>query len=641
MTDLTELMAHSPLTTRRSISAIRSGRLIEDRLDKMAPDFDHRFVRSPDFDGYLRSRTSPKSYQPPDAVAEARVRRRLPEDWASPGILATALATILTAVMPRICGAVSADAQEPDGLRLSAIYAEVKLGDRLFFDTRFAQYFFAHSNGDVNAPLERGDPLMEKVPAVDRPPLPGPFRGQSISCRQCHLGDDFIQSKPLAGRTYVDFSRRSPIPERGDGLVSTPRNSPSMVDFGLPREAPVLLHFDGEFATPEDLTIASFTGRNFGWLPDEAPLAVAHIARVIREDNGTNPRYVIGPDGKGIPYRVMMLGTDPSLPANFKVPERYRIDVMKASDDQVLEAIARFMHAYMDSIRFGTHNTYRASGSPYDLFLEKNGLPMAPENGESNLQYSSRLLTQLEQRAPFKWVTAPRDGAFELHNQSYRFGKAELQGLKIFLTRPQPSNRAHVGNCVTCHTPPRFTDQRLHNNGVSQAEYDGIFGPGAFAVLEIPGLVERNARFDDYLPPSTNHPRANGRFRAAPAAGKPGYADLGAWNVFSNPDLPKPQQPLTQILCGDKPCDPEAVLPLTVALFKTASVRDLGQSNPYFHSGAVDTIEATVQFYLGISQLARSGKLRNGSPEIAAIHLAPTDIPPLAAFLRSLNEDYH
>ena len=86
---------------------------------------------------------------------------------------------------------------------------------------------------------------------------------------------------------------------------------------------------------------------------------------------------------------------------------------------------------------------------------------------------------------------------------------------------------------------------------------------------------------------------------------------------------------------------PEAVLPRTVAVFKTASVRDLGQSNPYFHSGAFDTIEEALHFYVGVSALARAGKLRNGSPEIAGIHLAPTDIAPLAAFLRSLNEDYH
>jgi cytochrome c peroxidase len=538
--------------------------------------------------------------------------------------------------------AANADASEPDGLKLSSGYAEVNVGDRLFFETRFAQYFFAHCHGNVNAPLEQGDRLVEVVPAVDRASLPGPFRGQSISCRQCHLGDDFIRDRPLAGRTYVDFSRRSPIPDRNDGLVSTPRNSPSMVGVGLPREVPVLLHFDGEFASAEDLTVAAFTGRNFGWLPDEAPLAVAHIARVIREDSGINPRYILDQKKKGIPYRVVMLGTDPSLPSYLKIPERYRIDVMKSSDEQILEAVAKFMHAYMDSIRFGTHNTFRETVSPYDAFLKKNGLPAAPENGESNLGYSKRLLRLVQDRhRSFKWVTPPDDGKFALHDQPYRFGKTELKGLQIFLTSAQGSPDAHVGNCIMCHTPPQFTDNRLHNNGTSQIEYDNIFGPGTFAAIRLPGLAERSAHFDDYLPPSANHPHANSRFRSPPEAGKPGYADLGVWNVFANPDLPKPQPVLTQILCGNKPCDPETVLPLTVALFKTSSVRDLGQSNPYFHTGAADTIEDALRCYVRTSRLARARQLRNGSAEIAGIHLATGDIAPLAAFLRSLNEDYH
>jgi len=562
-------------------------------------------------------------------------------DVARQLLLATTLTAVLTGVMVHGTIASEGDAREPDGLRLSSMDPEVVVGDRLFFETRFAQYFFAHSHGNVNEPLECGDPLVDNVPTVGRPMLPGPFRGRSISCRQCHLGDDFIRDRPLAGRTYVDFSRHSPIPERGDGLDSTPRNSPTMVGFGLPREVPVLLHFDGEFTTAEDLTIATLTGRNFGWLPEEAAVAVAHIARVIREDNGVNPRFVMYRKGQGIPYRVAMLGTDPDLPSFVRVPEKYRIDVLKASDEQILDAVAKLIHAYMDSIRFGTHNTFRESVSPYDRFLQKNGLPVGPEKAESNRNYSQKLLTELQQRTSFNWVTPQRDGTFKLHDQPYRFGETELQGLKIFLTRAEGMHRAHVGNCVMCHTPPQFTDHLLHNNGVSQTEYDRIFGTGSFAALTVPGLVERNAHFDDYLPPSANHPCATGRFRTAPTAGKPGYADLGVWNIFANPDLPKPQHALTQILSGDKSCDPQTFLPLTLALFKTASVRDLGQSNPYFHSGSADTIEDALHFYVTVSALAREGKLRNGSPEIAGIHLSASDVAALAAFLRSLNEDYH
>jgi hypothetical protein len=41
-----------------------------------------------------------------------------------------------------------------------------------------------------------------------------------------------------------------------------------------------------------------------------------------------------------------------------------------------------------------------------------------------------------------------------------------------------------------------------------------------------------------------------------------------------------------------------------------------------------------------MSALARAGKLRNPAPELSGIFLKETDIAPLAAFLRALNEDY-
>jgi cytochrome c peroxidase len=528
--------------------------------------------------------------------------------------------------------------------------AEVLLGDRLFFESRFAQYFFARFNGDVNAPLSAGDPVMDPMPELAGTtllgqPLQGRFRGQSMNCRQCHLGDDFLYEQPMAGRTYVDFSTRSPIPHRGDGHVETPRNSPLMINLGLPREVPLLLHFDGEFATFEDLVIDTLTGRNFGWLPTERATAVAHIARVIREDQGTNPRLLKWVYGVGMPYRDLLRGTGANLPRDARIPPQYRIDVDEASDEEILMAIAKLMRAYMEALRFGTENTRRTAGSPYDLFLEKNGLPKWPARGEADIDYAARLLRMIEERPKLEWVT-PKDGEFELHRQSYEFGPQELAGLKIFFTRGSPTVDAHAGNCVTCHTPPQFTDYSLHNNGVAQAEYDAIFGHGAFAKLEVPGLAERNARFDEYLPASPNHPNASGRFRSPPSPDRPGNADLGVWNVYANPDMPKPQSALNQILCkssgpGAASCPPEEVLPRTLATFKTPAIRDLGQSNPYFHSGAVDTIEDVLRFYLDTSHLARAGEVRNASPELSDIRIDVSDIAPLAAFLRSLNEDYH
>ena len=415
-----------------------------------------------------------------------------------------------------------------------------------------------------------------------------------------------------------------------------------MVDFGLPREAPMLLHFDGEFATAEDLTVATLTGRNFGWLPAEASVAMAHIARVIREDNGRNSRQLVDRQGKRCSVSRRVVGDGiPNLPPDLVIPERYRIDVMKASDGEVLEAVAKLIHAYMDSLRFGTHNTSRDSDSPYDLFLQKNGLPTGPQRGESNLNYSGPLLASLRQNKSFKWVAPSRDGTFKLHDQPYRFGKTELQGLKIFLTRGKGSEAGHAGNCVMCHSPPHFTDHKLHNTGVSQTEYENSLGPA-------PSRLLKSQICRSETPTSTITCRLRRTIHMLTAAfalhltrKNRAMRNPGAWNVFANPDLPKPQKALAEIFCGNRPCDPASTLPLTLAFFKTASVRDLGQSNPYFHSGAAGTIEDALHFYVTASGLARAGKLRNGSPELADIHLTRSDVPPLAAFLRSLNEDYH
>jgi hypothetical protein len=521
------------------------------------------------------------------------------------------------------------------GRRLSSTAPEVLLGDRLFFETRFAQYFFAHNNGDVNAQLKVGDPVVDQVLRPGRAGLEGPFRGRSMSCRHCHLGDDFLRTQSQAQRTYVDFTARSAIPLRGDGLTQTVRNSPTMVDFGLPREVPRLFHFDAEFASAEDLVIETLVGRNMGWQFDERAAAVAHIARVIREDRGTNPRHVTTLGDEGIPYRVVMAGNDPSLPEHLKIPDEFRLDVQSASQAEILQAIARLMHAYMDSIRFGVEDTHREAGSPYDLFLVKNQLPTKPDEGELSLTYARRLAKLIRQRTQFKWVVPAQDGRFELHAQPFQFGEAELNGLKLFL-----------GNCIACHAPPQFTDHRLHTTGVSQANYDALFGAGAFAALDIPSLAERNRRPDSYLPASVQHPGARSRFRSAPARDHPGFADLGVWNIFANPDFPKPQNALSQMLCDSaalraRGCTPTALLLSTVARFKTPSIRDPGHSDPYFHSGSAATLEEVMAFYLRASDLARAGRLRNGAPELRAVRFGDDDIPTLAAFLRSLNEDYH
>src|SRR5262249_24229779 len=127
---------------------------------------------------------------------------------------------------------------------------EVLTGDRMSVETRFSQYFYAHSGGQVNEPLATGDPVVYTIETTHGP-VPGPFAGQAINCRSCHLIDEVFDT---AGQsTYADFARHSPIPAREDGATTTPRNSPPLVNALIPRRVGFFLHFDGEFATPEAL----------------------------------------------------------------------------------------------------------------------------------------------------------------------------------------------------------------------------------------------------------------------------------------------------------------------------------------------------------------------------------------------------
>ncbi len=47
-----------------------------------------------------------------------------------------------------------------------------------------------------------------------------------------------------------------------------------------------------------------------------------------------------------------------------------------------------------------------------------------------------------------------------------------------------------------------------------------------------------------------------------------------------------------------------------------------------------------LNFYGAVSDMARSGALRNPSPELLNVSINANDVPSLSAFLNALNEDY-
>lgn len=516
--------------------------------------------------------------------------------------------------------------------------AAVLLGKRLFDETRFAQFFAANGAAALNAPLPNGgDPILAEAPTLSGV-VPGPFWGQSMSCRACHLEAE-LASTILGGRALADYGARSRIPERADGIRTTLRNSPALVNAALERPLPFFLHFDGEFPDGVSLVKGTLTGRNFGWLPTERAEALRHIARVIREDDGLAFQ---GPELGGA-YGRLLAGVDPDLPPAWRLPVMWRLEVDQASDQEILDRVAALVDQYLRSLRFATDREGRYQASPYDAFLRKNSLPQRPDAGESDLAYSRRLRDLLAGLTQPAFVT-PADGQFASLAQPFWFGPEELQGLKVFLAEPPrnpPAGLAAIGNCLVCHPAPHFTDFDFHNSGATQWEYDTVHGEGAFAGILIPSLAERATAPQDYLPPSATHPDATARFASVPVRTRPGFVDLGIWNVYGNPETPAAQDGLQALLSSRfGTTEAEVLLARSVALFKTPGLRGLSLSAPYLHTGQASTLESAMFFYRFTAELGRAQALRNPDPEISRVFLSRFDGAPLSAFLRSLNEDF-
>ncbi|MBC7838149.1 MAG: hypothetical protein H7Y39_05855 [Nitrospiraceae bacterium] len=532
--------------------------------------------------------------------------------------------------------------------------AEDAVGERLFVETRFAQTFkvYLDSGGKVNDTLPVGDPVMDFSETTrSGVGLPGPFTGLTMNCRACHLVDEHVGTPGGGMRTYADFAQRSPLPNRSDGKRTAPRNSPPLVNASLDRPGGGLFHFDGEFSTMEELTAGTFTGRNFGWLPGQKAEAIAHIARVIRGDDGSG---VIAQQFDGLPYRILFTGTNPAIPDELRLPPEFRAFIGSWSDQEIFDAAIKVVAAYVKSLHFSqVEESGTLIRSPFDVFLSRNGLPQEPNSGETPLDYSRRLLTLVNGLTSPQFVTSnPHrgNGLFQFHAQPFQFGAQELEGLKIFLAEPSATpptgpelSTGKIGNCLACHAAPSFTDFKLHNTGTTQREYDSIHGVNSFAALTIPNLAARNGNYNGFLPATEVHPNASERFRAIPVLADPALTDLGAWNVFANPDMPNPQEKIRAILCDDQapcPLSDATLLDRAIARFKTPSLRDLSHSAPFMHNGQFEALNDIIDFYIDVSGQARAGTLRNGAVQLQGIALTTGDVASLVALLKSLNEDY-
>ncbi len=140
-----------------------------------------------------------------------------------------------------------------------------------------------------------------------------------------------------------------------------------MVDSFTSRPGPLFLHFDGEFASGADLVVGTLTGRNFGWLPTQYNEAVAHIAKIIREDDGSS--QIAADRLNGLSYSVLFKGTDSRITSDLLLPPSERLDVATASDIQVVNEIALCMATYMGDLLFQRDKYGRYIAHPTTIFF--------------------------------------------------------------------------------------------------------------------------------------------------------------------------------------------------------------------------------------------------------------------------------
>jgi cytochrome c peroxidase len=454
------------------------------------------------------------------------------------------------------------------------------LGEKLFNDPRFSRHFYEASGQNPNFPLD----------SIVQPE-------KLTSCASCHQIDQ--QFEDIGMRGYSDFVALTPLAISVDGQDKALRNTPALIGIGSRYSRHQISHHDGELVHSETY-LGNFLGPHMGWAKSQKEQSLDFIVKILRDDLG-NP-------GKGeFSYRQILLGIDPALPEELRLPSNWLADIDKLTDKELIETMVKAGSAYLQSIDFATDESGEYIGSPYDEFLKANKIDRGPKATEDSFQYAARIRGEI---LNLKRPVFIAKKYYETHKQSFEFGTKEFNGLKAFLGSAR---------CINCHTPPLFTDQSFHNVGISQRKYDKKYGQGSFMQQEIPVLAQRDNQ-DIILNQDM---------------------DLGVWNFFAKKDKDILTKFIRSQFCRDlNNCNNDELLTFMVARMKTPTLRNLSMSNPYFHDGYGKDLKAVLIHYRDFSEKVRKGEVLNPAPQMRMMQMSDEDISNLEAFLKALNEDY-
>ncbi len=320
------------------------------------------------------------------------------------------------------------------------------------------------------------------------------------------------------------------------------------------------LGWDGRWTSLQEAVADELLSDHLGWRPQDRERALDNIQRVTGD-------------------RAMV-----DYPSLFQ--RAWAVDVESIDREDALDLVVDSLVEYLSEI-------VTLQTSRWDAFGELNRIPLRPGRGESPKEYAGRIYGRLTNQEGRILIKRPEG-----------FSPAAYEGFKTFF---RVEGEASVGNCVTCHTPPFFTDFSFHDTGIARREYEAQYGAGSWAALVVPG--ESNRPVLEFL-------------------GGAGRADFGYWNWV--------------IPAAD---DEASELEESIGAFRTPMLRNLPRTGPYMHNGSYSSLEAAVREYVSISSLARQGDYAEVDDEVDRIRLEESDVLPLVAFLKALDEvaeeDFH
>jgi len=363
------------------------------------------------------------------------------------------------------------------------------------------------------------------------------------SCSGCHTTGSSLKGR--TPRAFADYTPRSLTATK----ATTLRNTPSLV--GASKAG--AFGWAGEFKELEELVFSKLTGSLLGWAEKDRERALDAI------------HFTLLNEGSGG-------GTGASYLGLFK--EAYGVDLSTLDPAEAVRRGAKAIGDYVRSLQ-STHT------SPWDAFADLNRLHTGPNDSEDPKHFAYGVWSRIGNQEGRRLIKRPTG-----------FSADAYMGFRTFF-RVDEVDPGAVGNCVTCHVPPDFTDHKFHNMGIAELEYEATHGEGTAASLKAPGEPS----------PAT---------AKVPSADSPLALDLGRFNV-----------------------DPSSA---NLGAFKTPSLRQAFGSDPYMHNGQYKSLTDAVAAHVQAAELARAGKLPWADPELQLIKLTDQDIQQVVAFVEQFQD---